>query len=76
MVAIYLRAGWSVGKVQDQYIFSGAGSDQVVGRAAAGLPINDNGFAVLPPHFFARGTVILREIGDSNIYESYDYFPE
>jgi hypothetical protein len=32
-VAVYLRAGWSLGNVQDRYIFSGAGSDQVVGRA-------------------------------------------
>ena len=38
-VAVYLRAGWSIGNTQDRYIFSGAGSDQIVGRAVCGLPI-------------------------------------
>jgi len=35
-VNIFLRAGWSVGAVQDRYIFSGPGGDQIVGRANAG----------------------------------------
>ena len=35
-VSIWLRAGWSLGSVQDRYIFAGSGGDQFVGRAAAG----------------------------------------
>jgi hypothetical protein len=31
-VCVYLRAGWSLGNVQDRYIFAGAGGDQTVGR--------------------------------------------
>lgn len=50
-VNVYLRAGWSLDNVQDRYIFAGAGGDQIVGRAASGLPITDLRFAVLPPHF-------------------------
>ncbi|ETV89803.1 hypothetical protein H310_15367, partial [Aphanomyces invadans] len=34
-VAVWLRAGWSLGSVQKRYIFAGAGGDQHVGRAAA-----------------------------------------
>ena len=46
-VGIFLRAGWSIGNVQDRYIQSGAGSDQVIGRAVSLLPA----FTTLPPHF-------------------------
>ena len=49
MISIFLRAGWSLGSVQQRYIFAGAGADQLVGRCASGLPINDNEFATLPP---------------------------
>ena len=38
-VNINLRAGWSVGNVQDRYIFAGAAGDQLVGRGAAGLEV-------------------------------------
>ena len=50
-VAVYLRAGWSIGNTQDRYVFSGAGSEQIVGRAVCGLPIQSMDFAILPPHF-------------------------
>ena len=50
-VAIYLRAGWSLGPVQSRYILEGEGSDQVCGRAATGLPLTDVSFANLPAHF-------------------------
>ena len=33
-IAIYLRAGWSLGNVQQRYILAGDGGDQVCGRAA------------------------------------------
>ena len=50
-IAIYLRAGWSLGPVQSRYILEGEGGDQVCGRAASGLPLTDVSFANLPPHF-------------------------
>lgn len=50
-IAIYLRAGWSLGPVQSRYILEGEGGDQVCGRAATGLPLTDVSFANLPAHF-------------------------
>lgn len=49
--AVHLRAGWTLGGVQDRYLrYEGAG-DQFVGRTVAGLNILSEDFAVLPPHF-------------------------
>jgi hypothetical protein len=50
-IAIYLRAGWSLGPVQSRYILECSGGDQLCGRAATGLDITTNEFASLPPHF-------------------------
>ena len=50
-ISIYLRAGWSLGNVQNRYILDGGGGDQLCGRATTGLDINDVSFASLPPHF-------------------------
>ena len=50
-VAIYLRAGWSLGPVQSRYILEGKGSDELCGRAATCINITDSEFAALPPHF-------------------------
>lgn len=51
VIAVYLRAGWSLGPVQSRYILEGDGGDQLCGRAATGLPLSDPSFASLPPHF-------------------------
>lgn len=52
VIAIFLRAGWSLGHVQDRYIKFSDGSDQFCGRIAAGLNFHGGSqFAVLPPHF-------------------------
>jgi hypothetical protein len=50
-VQVFLRAGWSLGNVKDRYLFSGEGGDQLSGRCVSGLPITDDAFATLPPHF-------------------------
>lgn len=50
-VAAYLRARWSLGAVQQRYVFEGEGSDQFLGRVACGLPLYSSEFTVLPPHF-------------------------
>jgi hypothetical protein len=74
-IAIYLRAGWSVGSVQDRYIFAGAGGDQIVGRAVCGLNINSTEFGVLPPHFSDEGVQMLNDVGLENFIEGYMQFP-
>lgn len=52
VIAIFLRAGWSLGQVQDRYISWSGGGDHLCARVAAGLDINGGSrFAVLPPHF-------------------------
>jgi hypothetical protein len=54
-VQVFLRAGWSLGNVQDRYLFAGAGGDQLTGRTLSGLPFTDSTFASLPPHFDQEG---------------------
>ena len=58
-VQIYLRAGWSLGNVQDRYLFAGAGGDQLTGRVLSGLPFNQSSFASLPPHFTEDGVRLI-----------------
>jgi hypothetical protein len=60
VVHIFLRAGWSLGNVQDRYVFASAGGDQLTGRVLAGLPFNDASFASLPPHFDKEGMEMIR----------------
>lgn len=74
-VAVYLRAGWSIGNVQDRYIFMGCGSDQVVGRAVSGLPINSIDFGTLPPHFLPEDERLLASIGWENMLNGYANLP-
>lgn len=65
-IAIYLRAGWSLGAVTARYIFEGGGGDQLCGRAATGICIGlilsiikKMLFADLPPHFdLSEGAVL------------------
>jgi len=51
--AVCLRAGWSQGKTLDKYLKFQAEGDRYVGRTVAGLPINSEAFAILPPHWKA-----------------------
>jgi hypothetical protein len=50
-IAIYLRAGWSLGQIPTRYVHAGEGADQFVGRLATGLDMTSTDFAVLPAHF-------------------------
>ena len=59
-VQIYLRAGWTLGGVQNRYLFAGAGGDQLTGRVLSGLPFNSSTFASLPPHFDAEGLALIQ----------------
>src|ERR1700716_1677630 len=67
-VQVFLRAGWSLGNVQDRYLFAGAGGDQLTGRVLSGLPFNDSSFASLPPHFDQEG---IRSIAWNSILPLY-----
>ena len=73
---MYLRAGWSLGNVQDRYIFAGSGGDQLVGRAVSGLPVNESSFAILPPHFSPSTIQEISEYGWNNILADYESYPE
>jgi hypothetical protein len=68
-IQVYLRAGWTIGNVQDRYIFAGAGGDQITGRLVCGLDFNDEEFAILPPHFTKEDLLLLSSIGWDNILE-------
>ena len=54
---------------------SGAASDQLVGRAVSGLPINSVKFAELAPHFGKDDMKILECIGWNKIFSNYDSYP-
>ena len=67
-VAVRLRAGWHMGKVEAAYFKYEAAADQYVGRCAAGLPCMRKEFSVLPPHFSsALGWEKLKEILDLTV---------
>ena len=72
-VQVFLRAGWSLGNVQDRYLFAGAGGDQLTGRVLSGLPFNDSSFSSLPPHFGQDG---LDRIQWDSILPLYARLPE
>jgi hypothetical protein len=50
-IAVQLRMGHSLGKVNDPYLHQSDGADQILGRTVAMMPSHDERFAVLPPHF-------------------------
>ena len=72
-VQVYLRAGWSLGNVADRYILAGAGGDETVGRAAAGLKF-DHTFAILPPHFSKTDAAMLLPLWPK-IVPQFDRYP-
>ena len=47
--SVCIRAGWSMGNVQDRYIRFESAGDQYLGRVLAGLPISLSNFQSLPP---------------------------
>jgi hypothetical protein len=75
-VPVYLRAGWSIGKVQDCYLFLGKGADQLTGRTVSGLPMTDLSFATLPPHFSDEVLSGLTQSEWNCILPGYSEFPQ
>ncbi len=51
IIAVQLRAGWSLPGVQDTYLQYDAAGDMNVGRVLFGLPCGTPEFATLPPFF-------------------------
>lgn len=74
VVAAFLRARWSLGSVQQRYIFEGEGSDQLCGRTATGLPLNSIDFAILPPHFDPE--FVFDDSTWQLLHPCYDRFPK
>lgn len=63
-ISISLRIGWTLPGVQDHYIKYERAGDQYVGRVVAGLPIDSEQFAILPPHFRERDEQVTAAIRD------------
>ncbi len=61
-IAIYLRAGWSLGRVTSRYIFGDQGQDQFTGRCCTGISTMDPKFAELPPHFHPSLSIDFKSI--------------
>jgi hypothetical protein len=74
-VAVWLRAGWSLGSVQSRYIFESAGGDQFVGRAATGLDVNSLEFSCLPPHFDIKDSVLTTELWEEILPGYITFYP-
>ncbi|KAG4238173.1 hypothetical protein PC116_g13780 [Phytophthora cactorum] len=77
-VAVHLRAGWSMGGVQDRYRRHDAAGDMFVGRTASGLPILQPEFASLPPHFVHGEEVVqkAKRICFPNLPEAVEFVGE
>ncbi|RLN93538.1 hypothetical protein BBJ28_00023396, partial [Nothophytophthora sp. Chile5] len=63
--AVYLRAGWSLGGVQDTYMRYESAGDMHVGRTVCGLPDDRPEFALLSPRFMAGHTASIARAIDS-----------
>jgi hypothetical protein len=72
--AVYIRAGWSLGNTQDRYVLGGVGEDQLCGRMLAGLSLDSEDFAVLPPHFSDTGLNRLTELGLDTFLDGFNDF--
>ncbi|ETP24222.1 hypothetical protein F441_02737 [Phytophthora nicotianae CJ01A1] len=60
--AVHLRAGWSLGGVQNTYLRYESAGDMHVGQTVSGLPPDSHEFAVLPLHFEERDATIENAI--------------
>jgi hypothetical protein len=75
-VSAYLRADWSLGNVQDRYIFEGQGGDEFCGRVVSGLSIfSTKDFPILPPHFDQSVLSSFTSTFWNNLLPGYDRFP-
>lgn len=76
-IAIYLRAGWSLGRVQSRYILECTGGDRLCGRAASGLCLTSPEFTCLPPHFdMSRGDPLSVEEWEEIVPGYAKFYPD
>lgn len=76
-ISIFLRIGWNLGNVPHRYLFEGQGGDQFCGRVAAGLPLTESKFCILPPHFrLSELSLLLTDDDWTAIVPSYEQFPQ
>ena len=62
MVAIQIRAGWTLEGVTSRYLRYEAAGDQFVGRTVCGVPIESPNFGTLPPFFPDRTPLLIDAI--------------
>ena len=72
---VCLRAGQSVGRTQDCYMFAEDDGDSLVGRTVAQLKYTADEFDVLPPHFSNETLETLNNYGWNRILPSFPTFP-
>jgi 3-oxoacyl-[acyl-carrier-protein] synthase III len=72
---VCLRAGQSVGKSQDCYIFAEQDGDSLVGHTVAQLKFDADEFDVLPCHFSNESLNELFVHGWNKVLPDYDKYP-
>ena len=72
---VCLRAGQSVGRSQDCYMFSEEDGDSLVGRTLAQLKFDADQFDILACHFSNATLVKLNQYGWDNILDGYSNLP-
>ncbi|KAG6969571.1 hypothetical protein JG687_00003150 [Phytophthora cactorum] len=60
--AVHLRAGWSLGGVQNTYSRYEASGDMHVRRSVVGLSTESYHFSTLPPHFSESDEIVQRGV--------------
>ena len=73
---VKLRAGHSLGAVQDCYQKEDPSGDCFCGRVLSLMSMTTEEFALLPPHFDEVGKAKIREIGWNNLLQDYDKYSE
>ena len=74
VIQVFLRCCWSLGNVQDRYVFLDSGGDQFVGRSVGGLPVSDSKFATLPPHLSSEDLEEISKLGWEQIVPAFYNF--
>ena len=72
VIQVFLRCCWSLGNVQNRYIFLDAGGDQFVGRTVGGLTMTDSSFATLPPRLRPEDHAEICKMGWELVLPGFD----
>ncbi len=76
LLAIFLRAGWSLGTIGNIYFHENDGGDQAAGRMSCGLPITTTEFAALPPRFSPEGLAFITPAMWAELIPSYNRYTQ